>query len=102
MTAGKLDDLKQNGLHEYRLGDDRIALCQVEEKIYAIDGLCPHMQGPLAFGALHGRLVSCPWHAWAFDCTTGECDFNPDVRLKTFPVQVEGDAVLVLIEDAVA
>jgi nitrite reductase/ring-hydroxylating ferredoxin subunit len=95
IAAGTLKDLELNGLHELRVGDDRIALCRVQDQIHAVDGLCPHMQGPLAFGALDGNLVSCPWHAWAFDCTTGICDFNPDVRLAKYAVRVEGDVIWV-------
>ena len=90
--------LERFGLTEYQMGDDRIAICQVGSEIHAVDGLCPHRGGPLAQGALHGRMLVCPWHAWEFDCITGESDFLPAAKLKTYPVTVQGDDVLIEIE----
>jgi nitrite reductase/ring-hydroxylating ferredoxin subunit len=60
-----------------------------------MDGICPHRDAPLAQGALHGRMVVCPWHAWEFDCTTGEHDYDPGVRLRCFNVKVEDGDIFV-------
>ena len=38
---------------------------------HAIDNTCPHEDGPLGEGALCGRIVSCPVHAYEFDVTNG-------------------------------
>jgi nitrite reductase/ring-hydroxylating ferredoxin subunit len=43
-------------------------------------------------------MVVCPWHAWEFDCTTGACDFNPEIVVRRYPVKVEGDDVLVDVD----
>ncbi len=58
-------------------------------------GVCPHLGGPLGHGALHGTALVCPWHAWEFDCITGEFDANPDVKLRKFAVKVEEGNILV-------
>ncbi len=73
----------------------RIAVCNVEGRLHAIDGLCPHREGPLAQGALHGTMVVCPWHAWEFDCVTGQHDYNPKIVQRKFPVAIDGGDVLV-------
>ena len=39
-------------------------------------------------------MVICPWHEWAYDCRTGENDFDPAVKLDRFTVKVEGDDIL--------
>ena len=78
-------------------GEKRIAICNVDGKLHAVDGVCPHREGPLAQGALHGTAVVCPWHAWEFDCVTGEHDYNPSIKLKTFRVELSGDDILVEI-----
>jgi nitrite reductase/ring-hydroxylating ferredoxin subunit len=72
-----------------------IALCNVDGEIRAVSGLCPHSNGPLGFGALHGGNLVCPWHAWEFDTSTGCHDFHPATRLQVYPVKIEGDAILV-------
>ncbi len=80
------------------LGDRRIAVCNVEGRLHAIDGTCPHRQGPLAHGALHGSMVVCPWHAWEFDCTTGQNDYDSRLVLRRYPVRSQDGDVLVDVD----
>ena len=37
-----------------------IASFNIKEKFYAMDGLCPHMGGPIGEGVLQGKVVTCP------------------------------------------
>lgn len=94
-TVGQLPP---GGLTEITLGDQSIALCNVDGEFHAIEGVCPHRNGPLGQGALHGRMVVCPWHAWEFDCLTGQHDYNPSITVATYPVKVEGEDILVDID----
>ncbi len=76
-----------------------LALFNVDGAVYAIDNACPHRGGPLGEGDLDGRVVTCPWHAWRWDVTTGCHVNNPAVRVACFPVTVQGDDVLVEFRD---
>ena len=40
--------------------------------VYALRDRCPHKNGPLSQGIVHGRSVTCPLHAWNIDLATGE------------------------------
>jgi nitrite reductase (NADH) small subunit len=71
-------------------GGMQIALYNVDGTYYATDNTCGHRSGPLGQGVLEGKIVCCPWHSWTYDVTTGICPVNPHVRVKTFPVKVEG------------
>jgi nitrite reductase/ring-hydroxylating ferredoxin subunit len=95
VRVGWLSRLQPGGLLEYRTGDRQVAVCNVDGEIHALNGICPHAGAPLGQGALHGRMLVCPFHSWEFDCTTGECDFNPRIRLDRYEVRVEGDEILV-------
>lgn len=72
-----------------------IALFNVGGTFYALDGVCPHAGGPLGEGTLSGNVVTCPWHGWQFDVTTGRHCLNANLQHVCFPVRVEGDDVLV-------
>ncbi|MBI2461390.1 MAG: Rieske 2Fe-2S domain-containing protein, partial [Candidatus Rokubacteria bacterium] len=48
-----------------------IALFNVDGAFYAIDNTCLHRGGPLGEGELDGAVVTCPWHGWCYDVTTG-------------------------------
>jgi nitrite reductase (NADH) small subunit len=74
-----------------------IALFNVGGHFFAIDNTCLHRGGPLGEGELQDQTVTCPWHGWQFNVTTGESAVNPAVKVQTFPVQVEGGNVLVEI-----
>jgi nitrite reductase (NADH) small subunit len=77
------------------VGADAYALCNSGGELYVLDGICPHAGGPLGQGALHGTMLACPWHAWEFDCRTGALDGDPDFRIPTFSIKVDGDDILI-------
>jgi nitrite reductase/ring-hydroxylating ferredoxin subunit len=39
--------------------------------------------------------VTCPWHGWRHDVTTGVLDENPSVRVACYAVTVENGVVYV-------
>jgi nitrite reductase (NADH) small subunit len=75
-----------------------ICLANVEGVLSAIGNVCPHRQGPLGAGWIEDGAVLCPWHAWAFDVTTGVVRAPERGRVPVYPVRVEGGDVLVQIE----
>jgi nitrite reductase/ring-hydroxylating ferredoxin subunit len=74
-----------------------VALCNVGGEFHAISNTCVHRGGPLGQGVLDGKLVICPWHAWAYDVTTGTSDVNPDLGVARYEVRVEAGQVLVKV-----
>src|SRR5688500_945678 len=87
--------LRPGEMVERVVDDHQILLCNVDGQYHATGAVCPHQNGPLAHGALHEHTIVCPWHAWEFDCRTGEHDFNPAIRIRVYAVRVEGDDVLI-------
>jgi nitrite reductase/ring-hydroxylating ferredoxin subunit len=72
-----------------------VALCNVAGTFHAISNVCVHRGGPLGQGVLDGKLVLCPWHAWAYDVTTGQSDVNPELKVARYETKVEDGQVLV-------
>lgn len=75
-----------------------LALYNVEGSFYVLDGVCPHQGGPLGKGVLSGCVVTCPWHGWQFDVTSGQHQFAPNVRQPCYAARVEGGCVLVNLD----
>jgi nitrite reductase (NADH) small subunit len=73
----------------------KIALFNAGGKYYAIGNDCKHRGGPLAEGELDGTQVTCPWHGWEYDITTGNSLDDPSVTVGCFAVKVEGEDILV-------
>ena len=73
-----------------------LAIFNVDGTFHAIDNECPHRGGPLAEGEIEGCIVTCPWHGWQFDVTSGE-SITDDLKVERYDAKVEGDDVLVAI-----
>jgi 3-phenylpropionate/trans-cinnamate dioxygenase ferredoxin subunit len=74
----------------------RILLALAEDRVYAVDDMCPHEDASLSKGSLHGDCVKCPLHGSRFRLATGEALDDPaEDALKTYPVKIEGDDILV-------
>jgi nitrite reductase (NADH) small subunit len=84
---------------EFTAGGRVIALFNVDGTFYALDGVCPHAGGPLGEGSLDGTVVTCPWHGWQFDVTTGRHCLNPRIEHTKFPVKIEGNDIYVELPD---
>lgn len=74
------------------------AVCHVDGDVHALEGSCPHLGGPLGQGALHGHMLVCPWHAWEFDCRTGENDRTPGIKVSTVAAKIDGDEILIDVD----
>jgi len=96
--VAEVSDLAAGECGEYVAGERIVALFNVEGTFYALDGICPHQGGPLGKGALTGCIVTCPWHGFQFDVTTGQHQTSSSLRQPIFPVKVEAGAVWVDIE----
>lgn len=79
----------------FEVAGRQIALFQVDGKFLAIDNTCPHRGGPLADGPVVGNVVTCPWHGWQFDCTTGKSTRNASVCVTSYPVAVDGTTIFI-------
>ena len=80
---------------EFVVGERIVALFNVGGQFYALDGICPHQGGPLGKGRLTGCIITCPWHGFQFDVTTGQHLTSKSLVHPRFTVKVDGDDVLV-------
>jgi len=80
---------------EVMVGGQAVALFNVGGTFYALAGRCPHRGGPLAQGFLDGSRVSCPWHDYTFDVTTGENVVRAELKVERYEVKVEDGTVFV-------
>ena len=76
-------------------GDRMVAIANIDGMFHAIDGLCPHQGGPLGTGVLCGTVLTCPWHGWQFDVTTGRHRLSATVRQPVHEIREEAGRLLV-------
>ena len=74
-----------------------VAVFNVGGRFHAIDSACAHQQGPLAEGDLEGCVVTCPWHGWTYDVTSGQSPDDAAACVERFDTRVEKGEVLVAV-----
>jgi 3-phenylpropionate/trans-cinnamate dioxygenase ferredoxin component len=97
VTVASVDEIPPGGLKHIEAGGEEIALANVDGEVYAVQGQCLHLKGPLAEGQLEEACLTCPWHGWRYDVRTGLNDFDHAIRLRTYEVRVEDGEVKVAV-----
>ena len=92
--VAEITDLKPGEGKVVQAGGCEIGLFNVDGKFCAIENACKHRGGPLGEGMLEGNVVTCPWHGWKYDVTTGKATMAP-AEVAVFEVKIEGTAVMV-------
>lgn len=95
VKAAKVTELRPGEAKTVECAARQVALCNADGRHFAVDNTCLHRGGPLGEGFLDGTTLTCPWHGWQYDVTTGQVTMNPAAKLDTYETRVEGDDILV-------
>jgi nitrite reductase/ring-hydroxylating ferredoxin subunit len=118
-VVATLDEIPPGARKIVDVGGRSIGVFNVEGDFFALRNRCPHQGGALCEGKLWGvlkatvpgtfdydarrEILTCPWHGWEFNVRTGRSWCQPEhlrvkryeVSVETYPVSVEGAAVIV-------
>lgn len=79
------------------VGSDEIAVFRtLKNEFYALVNKCPHKQGPLSQGIVHGNVVTCPLHNWNISLKTGEALGEDKGCVPTVPMKVDAGRMYLL------
>ena|SRR3974390_3050056 len=95
VRTAKVGELPAGTVREFHIEGKAVALANVGGKIYAINNTCLHRGGPLGQGTLEGKVVTCPWHGWEFDVTTGKVVQNPQAGVDCYKTELRGEDIFV-------
>ena len=93
--AAKTNEITPGTIREFQVEGKAIALANVGGKFYAINNTCLHRGGPLGQGVMDKNVVTCPWHGWQYNVTTGKISQNPAVGVDCYRVEVRGEDIFV-------
>jgi len=101
VRACGVSDLKDGSPISVVLGGDEIAIVKTEGEVFAIRDWCSHAAVPLSEGDVDGYTIECWLHGSCFDLRTGKPTSMPaTIPVPVYPVKIEGDDVLVAIEES--
>jgi nitrite reductase (NADH) small subunit len=90
-------DLIEGDVKTARVLARTIAVFRIEGVLYGLEADCKHMKASIARGKIEGHTITCPAHGWQYDVTTGNCLNEPWAQLKTYPVTVENEQIVIEI-----
>ena len=90
-----LDAVPPRGARVIKTSDGCVAVFRTaKDEVFALNNSCPHKQGPLAEGIVHGNAVTCPLHNWIISLETGLAQGNDQGQVTTYPTRVEDGRIL--------
>jgi NADPH-dependent 2,4-dienoyl-CoA reductase/sulfur reductase-like enzyme/nitrite reductase/ring-hydroxylating ferredoxin subunit len=98
--VASVHDLADGEMKTVTVGGTDVLLSRVDGDFHACGAHCTHYGAPLDTGALHGTVVTCPWHHARFDVRDGALCGAPALdALARYSVRVDGDDVFVRVPD---
>ena len=64
------------------------------DAVFALEDRCPHKDGPLSQGIVHGNAVTCPLHNWVISLETGSALGADEGSVRTYPLRIANGRVL--------
>ena len=97
-SVAKTSDVTEGEVIGVEIEGTPIAIYNLDGEFFATHNVCTHAFALLSDGYVDDGKIECPLHQGIFDIRPGKAEEGPvDEDLQTFPVKVEGDALLVEI-----
>lgn len=98
IEVGNLNDIPQLGSRVVEANGKEVAIFRTaDDSVFALRNKCPHKNGPLSEGMVHGNKVACPLHNWNIDLTSGEAVAPDKGCTRKYEVKLEGDMILLAL-----
>jgi nitrite reductase (NADH) small subunit len=95
IDIGPLDAIPIQGARVVKSAGGCIAVFRTAaNQAFALDDRCPHKNGPLSQGIVHGKAVTCPLHNWVIDLETGQAQGADSGQVNTIALKIEAGRIL--------
>ncbi len=98
IEVGRLKDIPRLGSRVVESDGEEIAIFRTaEDMLFALRNRCPHKNGPLSEGMVHGNKVACPLHNWNIDLESGEAVAPDKGCARKYEVKLDGEIILLSV-----
>ena len=96
IEVGKVEEIPQQGARVVETPDGDIGVFRtLDDEVFALRDRCPHKNGPLSQGIVHGKRVTCPLHNWKIELESGEAVAPDEGCAARFETKVEDGVVFI-------
>jgi nitrite reductase (NADH) small subunit len=97
VLAAKLSEIPNFGKKVIPVSGQDVLFINIKGTIFAVENECPHQGSPLTAAIVKDGYIACPRHGYRFNLSDGSCSDHPEFVLRTYPVEVRGDDILIYI-----
>ncbi|HVB68219.1 MAG TPA: nitrite reductase small subunit NirD [Acetobacteraceae bacterium] len=93
--VGALDDIPRLRARTVTFHGEDIAIFRTRtDQVFALFDRCPHKQGRLSQGIVHGESVTCPLHGWVIALADGQAAAPDEGCARRVPVRLHAGRLL--------
>lgn len=93
VNVARVDEIPNGERKIVQVDDLSIGVFHHKGQWFAVRNHCLHRGGPVATGCLEGDTLTCPWHGYQYDVTTGRLLVDPTTKLETYPITILADEI---------
>ncbi|MEO8112428.1 MAG: Rieske 2Fe-2S domain-containing protein [Ginsengibacter sp.] len=90
-----INDIEEDRAKMFCIDKERIAVYKTQGKLFAVNNVCKHQNGPLGEGKILDGCITCPWHGYQYLPQNGQSPPPFKERVSTYDVKIEKDKVWV-------
>ncbi|MFN8441200.1 MAG: NifU family protein [Caldilineaceae bacterium] len=85
-----VEAVAQGTLYRLDVDQESYVIVNLENKLSAFENSCAHMGLPIDSGLLdcENGTLTCPWHGWCYNASSGECLTAPQAQLEPLPLRI--------------
>jgi nitrite reductase/ring-hydroxylating ferredoxin subunit/DMSO/TMAO reductase YedYZ heme-binding membrane subunit len=88
-----LQDIEEDRAKMFCIDKERIAVYKTNGKLFAVNNVCKHQNGPLGEGKVIDGCITCPWHGYQYLPHNGQSPPPFKEKVSTYDVKIEGTKV---------
>ena len=99
IPLAKIADIPENRVSCFEIDGHNVVLSQLNGEFFAVINKCSHAEQSFDSGRVRGHKLLCPLHGAVFDIRDGSVLSSPAFKaIKSYPVKVEGDDILICLD----
>src|SRR4051812_32969109 len=88
-----VNEIENDRAKMFCVDKERIAVFKTEGKLFAINNVCKHQNGPLGEGKVVDGCITCPWHGYQYLPNNGQSPPPFKEKVSTYDLQMDGTDV---------
>jgi nitrite reductase/ring-hydroxylating ferredoxin subunit/DMSO/TMAO reductase YedYZ heme-binding membrane subunit len=82
-------DIEEDRARMFCIDEERIAVFRTGGKLFAVNNVCKHQNGPLGEGKIIDGCITCPWHGYQYLPKNGKSPEPFKEKVSTYDVKIE-------------